>query len=45
MWWKAYAVAITSLLSGAAVVHNIMRPDLTIPVGKQAREEPSDEAL
>lgn len=25
---QAYAVAITSLLSGAAVVHNIMRPDL-----------------
>lgn len=27
-WLKAYAVAITSLLTGAAVVHNIYKPDL-----------------
>ena len=27
-WIKAYAVAIASLLSGAAVVHNIFKPDL-----------------
>jgi Domain of unknown function (DUF4516) len=28
MWWKAYGVAFASLLAGAAVVHNIMKPDL-----------------
>lgn len=28
MWWKAYGVAFVSLLSGAAVVHHIMKPDL-----------------
>lgn len=27
-WIKAYAIAIASLLSGAAVVHNISKPDL-----------------
>ena len=27
-WIKAYAIAIASLLSGAAVVHNIFKPDL-----------------
>ncbi len=27
-WLKAYAVAITSLLAGAAVVHNVYKPDL-----------------
>ena len=27
-WLKAYTVAIVSLLSGAAVVHNIFKPDL-----------------
>lgn len=27
-WLKGYAVAIVSLLSGAAVVHNIYKPDL-----------------
>ena len=27
-WLKGYAVAIASLLSGAAVVHNIYKPDL-----------------
>ena len=27
-WLKAYTVAIVSLLSGAAVVHNIYKPDL-----------------
>lgn len=27
-WLKAYAVAIVSVLSGAAVVHNIYKPDL-----------------
>ena len=28
MWLKAYVVAFVSLLSGAAVVHNIYKPDL-----------------
>ena len=28
MWVKAYVVAIASMLSGAAVVHNIWKPDL-----------------
>lgn len=27
-YYKAYAVAIASLLTGAAVVHNIYKPDL-----------------
>ena len=27
-WIKAYAIAIAFLLSGAAVVHNIFKPDL-----------------
>lgn len=27
-FYKAYAVAIASLLTGAAVVHNIYKPDL-----------------
>ncbi|GAQ88681.1 hypothetical protein KFL_004510080 [Klebsormidium nitens] len=27
----SYAVAMGSLLAGAAVVHNVYRPDLTIP--------------
>ena len=30
-WLKGYAVAIVSLLSGAAVVHNIYKPDLVRP--------------
>lgn len=30
-WIKAYAMAIASLLSGAAVVHNIFKPDLVMP--------------
>ncbi|CAI5522886.1 unnamed protein product [Closterium sp. Naga37s-1] len=28
---RSYAVAIASLLAGASVVHNIYKPDLTIP--------------
>jgi len=28
---RAYGVALVSMLSGAAVVHNIFQPDLTIP--------------
>lgn len=32
-WFKAYGVAIVSMLAGAAVVHNIYQPDLHIPVG------------
>lgn len=27
----SYLVSVTSLLAGAAVVHNIFKPDLTIP--------------
>ena len=27
-FYKAYAVAIASLLTGAAVVHNVYKPDL-----------------
>lgn len=30
-YYKAYAVAIASLLTGAAVVHNIYKPDLVTP--------------
>lgn len=30
--YKAYAVAIGSLLTGAAVVHNIYKPDLVTSV-------------
>jgi hypothetical protein len=29
---KVYSVALLSLLAGAAVVHNIYRPDLRLPV-------------
>jgi len=38
---KGYSVAIISLLSGAAVVHQIYKPDLRIPVGAAAGEEQS----
>ncbi|BBN05520.1 hypothetical protein MPTK1_3g13830 [Marchantia polymorpha subsp. ruderalis] len=30
-WLRSYAVIFTSLLAGASVVHNILKPDLTIP--------------
>ncbi|KAL2603147.1 hypothetical protein R1flu_017196 [Riccia fluitans] len=30
-WLKSYAVIFVSLLAGASVVHNILKPDLTIP--------------
>ena len=30
-WIKAYGIALVSLLSGAAVVHNIFKPDLVMP--------------
>jgi len=33
-WAKAYAVAFVSLLSGAAVVHNIYQPDLVRGLSK-----------
>ncbi len=39
-WLKAYAVAITSLLAGAAVVHNIYKPDL-VSVCRQPQMWPS----
>lgn len=28
---RAYGVALASMLAGASVVHNIYKPDLTIP--------------
>ncbi|KAF5842536.1 hypothetical protein DUNSADRAFT_6780 [Dunaliella salina] len=31
-------VAVLSLFSGASVMHNIMKPDLTLPVGPAAEE-------
>lgn len=34
---RAYGVAVASMLAGAAVVHNIYKPDLTIP-GYEAEE-------
>ncbi|BDA41624.1 hypothetical protein COCOBI_02-4050 [Coccomyxa sp. Obi] len=45
-WLKAYAVAITSLLTGAAVVHNIYKPDLTLPISDDhpAKEHGSGQA-
>ncbi|DBB14046.1 TPA: hypothetical protein ACH3X3_001010 [Trebouxia sp. C0006] len=39
-FYKAYAVAIASLLTGAAVVHNIYKPDLRIPMSKPNPSDP-----
>lgn len=36
---RAYAVALVSLLSGAAVVHALYKPDLTLPVGDWDEED------
>ncbi len=38
-WFKAYSVAIVSMLAGAAVVHNVYQPDLRITVGEVAAPE------
>ena len=32
---KGYAVSILSLFAGAAVVHEIYKPDLTLPLNQQ----------
>jgi hypothetical protein len=34
--FRVYAVALFGLLSGAAVVHSILRPDLRLPVDSAA---------
>ncbi len=34
-FYKAYAVAIGSLLTGAAIVHNIYKPDLVSHLNPQ----------
>eukprot|EP00897_Mesotaenium_endlicherianum_P004881 jgi/Mesen1/4420/ME000225S03412 len=36
---RSYVVAFSSLLGGAALVHNIYKPDLTIPVTAESDEE------
>ena len=39
---KGYAVSIVSLFLGAAVVHNLYKPDLTLPIeAKKAELESS----
>jgi hypothetical protein len=40
-WFKAYSVAMVSLLAGAAVVHNLYKPDLRIFQGSMAEEKPA----
>lgn len=38
-WFKAYSVAMVSLLAGAAVVHNLYKPDLRIPFYSDAGDK------
>lgn len=38
-WFKAYSVAMASLLAGAAVVHNVYKPDLRIPSNSDAGDK------
>jgi hypothetical protein len=38
---KVYAVALASLMAGAAVVHTIMKPDLTLPVEPSGGDTPA----
>lgn len=40
---RAYGVSLASMLAGASVVHNIYKPDLTIP-GAEAPAEPTPRA-
>lgn len=48
-WFKAYAVAIASMLAGGAVVHNIYQPDLSIPLesseAKHSEQSPEPQAV
>ncbi len=44
-FYKAYAVAIGSLLTGAAVVHNIYKPDLVSHLNPQFLSAVRVEAL
>lgn len=39
---RAYGVAVASMLAGAAVVHNIYKPDLTIPGYEEAAPKKDD---
>jgi hypothetical protein len=39
---KAFGVALVSALAGASVVHNLYKPDLTIP-GYENEEEEEEE--
>ncbi|KAL2649870.1 hypothetical protein R1flu_017998 [Riccia fluitans] len=43
-WLKSYAVIFASLLAGASVVHNILKPDLTIPDFEALESETSSES-
>lgn len=40
---RSYVVALASMLAGASVVHNIYKPDLTIP-GYEPSEDEGDGA-
>jgi hypothetical protein len=41
---RVYSVALLSLLAGAALVHNLYKPDLRLPVEPSGRgEEPTRE--
>ncbi|CAM6097672.1 unnamed protein product [Calypogeia fissa] len=47
-WLKSYAVVFSSLLAGASIVHNVLKPDLTIPTLKSdniVAQESESEAL
>jgi hypothetical protein len=39
----AYCVAIASLLTGAAVVHNLYKPNLVLPLEKKPESEQGQE--
>jgi len=39
----AYCVAIASLLAGAAVVHNVYKPSLVLPLDKKPESEGGEE--
>ena len=41
----AYAVGIASMLAGAAVVHNIYKPNLVLPILKYQKNEKKDTKL